>query len=170
MLQSVTPDMRLQLQRFGNVYERFKYLRRYCKPSTVEWKSVLQDRITRLCHPDPNSDLIAWADSWIMMGQDALEAQVPGINAVSLRDTFLHCAAKLDYAFAAANNHIPESDPAGNQHSLHSVIRGWHMLRRQSEAFGSDNSGTPSYQSSVSFNTSAKPMDHKPASEETKSP
>lgn len=134
IMHSVSPDMRIKIQRMENVHAQLQYLKHF-EPSMVEWKSVLQDRLSRLCNPDPHFDLIAWVDTWISLGQDALEAQVTSINAVTLPDTFLHCAARLDYAYAVANNHIPEADSSGQEHTLHSVIRSWHLLRRQLEPF-----------------------------------
>lgn len=154
IMKSINPDIRHQVQRLDNIRTRLRYLAKSYCPSTVEWRSVLQDRIAKQCQPDTSTDLTTWADSWITLGQDAFEAGLPGVTEVSLRDTSLDCAGIIDYAFAAAHNHIPETDPLGQTYTLRSTIKAWNTLRRQLPSAHSDIS-TPVV-TPVSFNAGGR--------------
>lgn len=155
IMNSITAETRHQIQRLDTICGGLCYLLDSYRPSTVEWRSVLQTRITKQCQPDPDADLTAWADQWITIGQDAVEAGIPGVTKATLRDTFLDYAGKIDYAFAAAHNHIPETDPEGNVYNLRYTIRAWNMLRRQ---FPSARQDAPNHMHPpVSFNASGSP-------------
>lgn len=131
IMKSITAETRHQIQRSDTIRGSLRYLSDSYRLSTVEWRSVLQTRITKQCPPDPDTDLMTGAYQLITIGQDAVEAGIPGVTEIRLRDTFLHCTGKLDYAFAASHNHIPETDPQGNVYTLRYTIRAWNMLRCQ---------------------------------------
>lgn len=136
IMQSIPDDLRNQIQRLPTIHERVKYLETYFKPSDVEWKTSIQNQILANSNPDPNSDLISWANSWVTLTQDAIAANVAGITEITMRDTFIACAARLDHAFAASYSHIPEDDTEGRVYTLQTVLRRWHLLQRQDTVDG----------------------------------
>lgn len=158
IMKSITNELRTQIQKKRTVYEKMRHLQRYYRPTAVEWRQVLNNRINGLATPDPDSDLIEWADQWLSLANDVKEAGLPGVNDITLRDSFLQAASTLDYAFTVTHTHVPESDPEGKIYTLESVLRTWHLLRR-----APPNQGTNSLHSAATFNMSRSHAQNTPS-------
>lgn len=160
IMKSVTNEMRLQIQKNRTVHQKMHYLQRYYKPTAVEWRQVLTQRIAEISTPDPEEDLIKWSDGWLALADEVTEAGLPGVNRITLRDSFLQAASTLDYALTVTHSHVPESDPNGGTHTLESVLRTWHLLRRAPH-----NQTNSTNHSAATFNTTSNnpqniPLNH----------
>lgn len=133
IMRSVSEDIRLHLQRLTSVNGKLQYLKNFYQPTDTEWKQVLMNRIAELSHPDATADLIAWSARWITLAAEVLEADLPNINEIYMRNTFLEAAGRLDHAYKVQHVNVPEEDPTGKTHNLYSVIRTWQLIIRDKD-------------------------------------
>lgn len=120
LMQSLATSTLLQIQRMPTVHEKMRYIQMLFKPTDVEWRKVLTNRLHQLANPNLDNNLKTWAEQWITLAKEASAANL--LDEVAFRDSSIDAASKLDQSFAASYRRVQHTDPQGMEFSLLTIV------------------------------------------------